>query len=98
MIARVWRGKVRADDLAEYRLYIVGTGLADYKATPGNQGAYMLTRVLGETAEVLTLSLWDSYRSIARFAGTDYNAARYYPEDARYLLDFPKTVEHYEVD
>jgi heme-degrading monooxygenase HmoA len=89
---------VRASDLAEYRRYIGATGLADYKATPGNCGAYMLSRSDGTTGTVITLSFWDSYESIARFAGENYERARYYPQDERFLLEFPETVEHYEVD
>lgn len=97
MIARIWRGAVRAADLEAYRAYVTETGLADYKATPGNRGAYLLTRAAGEVGEVVTLSLWDSFESIARFAGSDYERARYYPEDERFLLEFPENVEHYEV-
>ena len=98
MIARIWRGAVRAADLREYRAYIGRTGLADYKATPGNRGACLLTRVAGETGEVITISFWDSIDAIIRFAGSDYERARYYPEDERFLLSFPENVEHYEVD
>lgn len=98
MIARIWRGAVRPADLAAYREYVAGTGLRDYRATPGNRGAYMLTRAAGDAAEVITLSFWDSYEAIARFTGSDFNRARYYPEDERFLLNFPETVEHYEVD
>ena len=98
MIARIWRGRVRASDLTAYREYIARTGLRDYRETPGNRGAYVLTRADGEVGHVLTLSFWDSYDSIARFAGEDYRRARYYPEDAQFVLEFPEHVEHYEVD
>jgi len=38
MIARIWRGAVRADDAAAYASYIQQTGIEAYKATPGNRG------------------------------------------------------------
>lgn len=98
MIGRVWRGRIRAGDVAEYRRYISGTGLADYRSTPGNRGAYMLTRTDGEFAEVITVSFWDDLDSIRAFAGDDVTRARYYPEDERFLLDFPERVLHYDVD
>ena len=97
MVARVWRGRVRAADLPAYRAYVMGTGLRDYKATAGNCGAYIFTQTLGDEGHVMTLSFWDSYQAISLFAGQDIAAARYYPEDERFLLDFPERVEHWEV-
>ena len=97
MIARVWRGRVRAADVDAYRAYIADTGLNDYRNTPGNCGAYIFTRLDGETAHVVTLSFWDAMESVRAFAGADVTRARYYPEDERYLLDFPERVEHFDV-
>lgn len=97
MIARIWRGRVHNGLLEEYRTYIAQTGLRDYVATEGNRGAYMLTQQHATHGEVITISYWDSYDAIARFAGEPYDRARYYPEDRRFLLDFPEHVEHYDV-
>ena len=97
MVARIWRGRVRAADVDRYRDYVASTGLADYRATAGNAGAYLLTRVEGDVAVVVTLSLWNSLDAIAAFAGKDVAKARYYPRDAEFLLEFPETVEHFEV-
>lgn len=73
------------------------TGLDDYRATPGNQGAAIAVRDLDkERAEVVTLSWWDSLESIRAFAGDDIELARYYPLDDEYLLERPRTVQHYE--
>lgn len=98
MIARIWRGWVGTDRAAEYVDYIVGTGIAEYRQTPGNLGAQMLTRDLGDgRTEVLTLSWWESLDSIRGFAGDDIEVAVYYPEDDEYLIDREMTVTHYEV-
>jgi heme-degrading monooxygenase HmoA len=64
MIARIWRGAVRAADATAYASYIQQTGIEGYKATPGNRGAWMLWRPDGEQAEVITLSFWDSREAI----------------------------------
>lgn len=96
MIARMWQGRIRATDVDAYRGYIARTGLADYRSTPGNRGAEMLTRVDGEVGHVITLSFWDDLDSIRAFAGDDVTRARYYPEDERFLLEFPERVEHFE--
>ena len=97
MIARIWRGAVRAGDATAYASYIQQTGIEAYKATPGNRGAWMLWRLDGERAEVITLSFWDSREAIQGFAGQDIGKAVFYPEDDRFLVDRDLTVHHYEV-
>lgn len=97
MIARIWRGRIRASDVDAYQAYIADTGLADYRNTAGNRGAYMLTRIDGDVADVITLSFWDDVASIRAFAGDDVTRARYYPQDRRFLLGFPERVEHFQV-
>jgi heme-degrading monooxygenase HmoA len=98
LIARIWRGWVRTDRAAAYVDYIAGTGIAEYRQTPGNLGAQMLTRDLGDgRTEVLTLSWWASLDSIRGFAGADVEVAVYYPEDDDYLIDRETTVSHYDV-
>jgi hypothetical protein len=34
--------------------------------------------------------------SVKRFAGDEYEKAKYYPEDKKYLLEPEEMVEHYE--
>jgi heme-degrading monooxygenase HmoA len=98
MIARIWRGWVRTEDRAAYVDYIERTGLAEYRSTPGNQGAWMLARDLDDgRTEVVTLSFWVSRDAIRGFAGDDIEQAVYYPEDERYLVDREMTVTHFEV-
>ena len=94
MIGRIWRGRVRRGMLAEYCDYVASTGLRDYRATPGNRGAYILTREREDEGEIVTLSFSES---IEAFAGKDVTLARYYPADERFLLDFPTHVDHYDV-
>ena len=97
MIARIWRGAVRAEDAEAYAAYVQQTGIAEYQRTPGNQGAWALTRVDGDRAEIVTVSLWASRSAIEAFAGRDIEQAVFYPEDDRYLIDRDLTVRHYEV-
>ena len=97
MIARIWRGVVRTEDADVYGKYIDETGFAAYKATPGNQGAWLLRRDDGDRTEFVAFTLWDSLDAIRAFAGDDVETAVYYPEDDRYLVDRDLTVKHYEV-
>ena len=98
MIARLWSGKVRREDGDAYVAYIHETGIAEYKATPGNRGAWLLRRDEGDLAEIITFSLWDSLDAVRGFAGDDVEKAVFYPEDDRYLVERDLTVRHYEVD
>lgn len=97
MIARIWQGAVRPDDGDAYAAYMLDTGLAVYAATPGNRGAWILRRDLDDRTEFLAVTLWDSLDAIRAFAGDDAEAAVYYPEDDRYLIERAPAVAHYEV-
>ena len=85
------------EDAEAYADYIEMTGLAEYIATPGNRGAWLLHRVDGDRAEFLAVSLWESRDSIAAFAGEDIETAVFYPEDDRFLIDRETKSLHYEV-
>src|SRR5438067_8221545 len=98
MIARMWRGWVRAEDRAAYVDYIERTGMAEYRSTPGNRGAWMLARDLDDgRTEIVTFSMWESADAIRGFAGDDIERAVFYPQDDRYLVDRETTVSHFEV-
>jgi heme-degrading monooxygenase HmoA len=97
MIARIWRGVTRAEDAARYAEYVDKTGIEEYKKTPGNRGAWILQRVEGDRAEIVTLSFWESREVIAGFAGEDIAKAVFYPEDDKFLVERDLTVTHYEV-
>jgi len=97
MIARIWRGRTRADRSDEYLAFLERTGLSDYRHTEGNRGALVLRREVDGAAEFTLLTLWDSMDAIRRFAGDEPERARYYPEDPEFLLELTPFVEHYEV-
>jgi heme-degrading monooxygenase HmoA len=98
IILRRWASRIRTADAAAYVDYVKATGLDGYRATPGNLGAQMLLRDLGDgTSEVTTLSWWIDMAAIRAFAGEDVEIARYYPEDDRFLLEKPEQVEHHRV-
>jgi hypothetical protein len=94
---REWRAEIRRALKDEYVAYVKSTGIAGYKQTSGNLGAIVATRDIDEQrAEIVTLSWWEDEASIKAFAGSNISRARYYPEDDRYLLTRPETVQHYE--
>jgi hypothetical protein len=43
------------------------------------------------------MSFWGSLDDVKAFAGEDVDAAHYYPDDERFLLEFAPRVKHFEV-
>lgn len=97
MIARIWHGATESDESDEYFHYLNETGIPDYRNTTGNLGVIVLRRIENGEAHFLLLTLWDSFESIKKFAGDAFERARYYPEDAKFLLEQEAEVRHYEV-
>lgn len=97
MIARTWHGRVPAAKAGAYYEFLLRTGIADYRATPGNRGVLVQQRIEGDVVHFVLTTLWDSIESIKRFAGEQYERARYYPEDDDFLLEFEPFVSHAEV-
>jgi len=97
MIARTWHGVTQVSKADEYLDYLKRTGVAEYKKTEGNRGVYVLQRVDGDQAHFLLLTLWESEDAIKRFAGSEIEKAKYYPEDEKFLLELEPNVTHYEV-
>jgi heme-degrading monooxygenase HmoA len=87
VIARTWRGAVRAEDADAYAAYMQETGVRDYAETHGNRGVFMLRRELGGRCEFVMLTLWSSLDAVKAFAGEDYEKAVFYPEDDRFLVE-----------
>ena len=100
MIARRWRGRVRAADFDSYLAYLEESGIAALRATTGNEGVEIF-RHLDEpsaTAEFEVVSYWQSLDDVRAFAGDDVSVARFFPEDDRYLVERELTVRHDVVD
>jgi heme-degrading monooxygenase HmoA len=97
MIARFWRGVTPSSKADEYLKYLEKTGLKEYRSTEGNRGVYVFRRIENDRAEVLLLTLWESFEAIRRFAGTNYEKAVYYPEDKNFLLELEPNVTHYDI-
>lgn len=97
MIARMWQGTVPKEKSLLYQKYVLQTGLKDYYNTDGNITAYLFIRDEEYVTHFFILSIWRDYAAIKEFAGEDYEQARYYPEDEKFLLDLPPKVKHYKV-
>ena len=56
----------------------------------------LLRRTEGDVTEYIFITRWESYDAIRAFAGDDFEKAKYYPEDEKFLLEMTPKVLHYE--
>lgn len=97
MIARMWHGRVPTPKAAAYRQFLNARAIPDYRSVDGNLSVHILERTEGDITHFITLTFWKDLDSIKSFAGEALEAAKYYPEDREFLLEFEPTVLHYEV-
>jgi heme-degrading monooxygenase HmoA len=97
MIMRTWRGAVRPVAAERYLEHQAGTGVREYRATPGNLGALVLRRSRNGLVEVTTVSFWTSMEAVRAFAGEDPEQAKFYPGDHEFLVEKDLHVDHFEV-
>ena len=95
MIARIWHGVVPVSKRAAYLDLMQRIALPEYRATRGNRGAWCLCRTEGDLTHFQMLTFWDDADAIKRFAGEDYNLAKYYDFDSSYLIEMEARVSHY---
>jgi heme-degrading monooxygenase HmoA len=93
----MWRGATTRANAAAYARYVAETGLVGYRATPGNRGAHVLQRDVGELTEIVTLSFWDSLDAIKSFAGENVETAVFYARDDDYLVERDLHVTHFRM-
>ncbi len=93
----MWHGRVPSAKAARYRAFLNQRAIPDYRSVPGNLSAYVLERPDGDVTHFTTMTFWRDMDAIRGFAGDAVEVAKYYPEDAGFLLEYEPTVTHYEV-
>lgn len=96
IITRIWHGRTLTEHSDLYLVILRETGLKDYRKTPGNISAKVLRRIEGNICHFWTITEWADYKSIKIFAGEDFEKAKYYPEDEKFLLEKEDKVIHCE--
>ncbi len=97
MIARIWHGRTRARDFEAYSKFMQERAIPDYQNTEGFIRLVFLRNLKGDEGHFTLITFWENTEVIKNFAGEDYEKAKYYPEDQKFLLEFEDRVEHYEV-
>lgn len=94
-IARIWRGRTRADRADEYEAYNYEVGIKPLieKAL----GVQTLREDRGDETEFVTISYWESVKAMARFTGSDPSSIHHLERDAEFLIELPKHVQILEI-
>jgi hypothetical protein len=96
VIARIWHGKTRKSKGEEYKKFLLDVAVKDYKSIEGLLGLNFLFRIENDEVHFTLITFWPNIETIKKFAGNDYEKAKYYPEDKDYLLEFEENVIHHE--
>ncbi len=97
MIARIWHGTTKLEDYEEYTKLMKSKAIPDYKKTEGFVKLTFLRNKKNNIGHFTLITFWDNIKVIKNFAGEDFEKAKYYPEDSKFLLEFEENVTHYEV-
>jgi heme-degrading monooxygenase HmoA len=97
MICRIWHGRTSRERADAYAAFLEQRAIPDYRAVLGNIDVAILRRDEGNVSHFLTVTHWVSEHAIRAFAGDAVLKAKYYPEDADFLLEFEPEVQHFEV-
>ena len=96
MITRIWHGQTKSDKGDSYLQFLLNDGTNEYLQTEGNRSAHVWRKKDEDSTHFWTVTAWPDIEAIKKFAGEEYDKAKYYPEDEGMLLDFEDKVAHYE--
>ena len=97
MIARIWHGRTRIEDYDEYTEFMKVKAIPDYQKTDGYIKLAFLRNTNENVGHFTLITFWKNLDVIKNFAGENFEKAKYYAEDEKFLLEFEDKVIHYEV-
>ncbi|HEX3497696.1 MAG TPA: antibiotic biosynthesis monooxygenase [Stellaceae bacterium] len=97
MIVRAWRGRAAASNPTGYPAHFRQNVAPELRHIAGFLGASLLRTSQPDGIEFLVLTRWQSMDAIRAFAGDEVGNAVVEPGAVAALVDFDKTVTHYEV-
>ena len=97
MISRHWRGVARASRAGDYVAHLLQETLPQLRRIAGFIDVSVLRRDADPGVEFLVITRWSSMAAIRKYAGHDLVTA-VVPDDVRaMMIEYDKTVRHYEV-
>ncbi|MDR7274860.1 antibiotic biosynthesis monooxygenase [Catenuloplanes atrovinosus] len=98
MIARVWRGWLRAQDADGYDRHYRAEVLSTLRAVNGFAGARLMRRAVGDEVEFLSITYFADMDAVRRFAGDDPEIPVIAEAVRDLFIRYDTLVRHYEVD
>ena len=99
MIGRIWHGWTTPENADSYENLLkteIFPGIGD-KKVQGYRGIQLLRRQSGEEFEFVTIMWFESWESVKRFAGKDYERAYVSPKAREVLARFDEYSKQYEI-
>ena len=96
-IMRLWHGQVAIEKADEYEKFMIERAVPDYSSVDGLLKLYFQRRDENTIANFLLVTIWDSLESVKKFAGSEPEVAKYYPEDDYFLLEKEKYASIYQI-
>ena len=90
-IARIWRGRTRAERADEYQKYLYEHGIRPLEEKA--LGVQLFREDREEESEFVTISYWESVAAMTRFAGKDPRRIHHLERDAEFLIELPESVQ-----
>jgi heme-degrading monooxygenase HmoA len=97
MISRQWRGLAHPDQAQNYLEHLRTATFPALRKLAGFISASILSRKGANGIEFVVITQWESMESIARFAGTDPEAAVVPAEAAAMMIEYDRRAKHFEV-
>jgi len=97
VISRHWRGITLENRAQDYVHHLSTETFPALRKLPGFIDASIHSRSLGRGVEFLIVTRWDSLDAIARFAGTDAEAAVVPGLVAEMMIEYDHRARHFEV-
>jgi len=97
MIARIWHGKTSIENYEEYTEFLRTVAIPDYRKTIGFKFLSFLRQIKEKEGHFTLITYWENLEVIKNFAGSNFEKAKYYPEDDQFLLEYEEKVQHHEV-
>jgi len=97
MISRQWRGLTHPNRAQDYIKHLRAETFPELRKIPGFVDASILSRPLGAGTEFLIVTRWESIDALARFSGSDPEAAVVPAKAAAMMIEYDRRARHFEV-
>ena len=96
-VLRLWKGRSTLEKADAYIRHATENVFPQLGSIPGQRGAQLLRRSVANGIEFLVLTFWESMDAVRKFAGANPENAVVEPAARAALIDYDRTVEHFEV-